>query len=111
MAYDIRMFKLVTGELVIGKYNADKDTIADAGILQTVPTQQGVQMLMLPYGYPFEQGFSGTLEGKHVLYRYPSTPQEMQDKYLEACTNITLSGGMGKLQFGAVQPTGGGLIK
>ena len=112
MAYDIRMFKLVTGELVIGKYDAAKDAISDAGTLQTVPTQQGVQMLMLPYGYPFEPQFSGVIEGKHFLYRYEKTPQELQDKYLEACTNLTVSGGLGNLQFGTPPGAGGsGLIK
>lgn len=115
MAYDIRMFKLVTGELVIGKYDAEKDTVNDVGALQTVPTQQGVQMMMLPYGYPFEPQFSGTIEGKHFMYRYASAPQELQDKYLEACTNLTLSGGMGQLQFGGAGglggAAGGGLVK
>ena len=109
MAYDVRMFKLVTGELVIGKYDAEKDTVNDTATLQTVPTQQGVQMMMLPYGYPFESEFSGSIEAKHFLYRYKDTPEELQNKYLEACTNLTLNGGMGKLQFG--NPAGGGLIK
>lgn len=112
MAYDIRMFKLVTGELVMGKYDAEKDVLNDAAALQTVPTQQGVQMMMLPYGYPFESEFKGSIEGKHFMYRYDVTPEEMQNKYLEACTNLTLSGGLGKLQFGANSGgVGGGLIQ
>lgn len=115
MAYDVRMFKLVTGELVIGKYDESKDCITDAGSLQTVPTQQAMQMLILPYGYPFEPQFSGTLDGKFFMYRYEKTPQELQDKYLEACTNLTLHGGMGSLHFGTNPPgldgSGSGLIK
>lgn len=111
MAYDIRMFKLVTGELVIGKYDAEKDTVNEVATLQTVPTQQGVQMMMLPYGYPFESEFSGSIEGKHFMYRYKDAPTELQDKYLEAATNLTLNGGMGKLQFGTPPGAGGGLIK
>ena len=112
MAYDIRMVKLVTGEIVIGKFDAEKDVITDAAILQSVPTQQGVQMVMLPYGYPFEPEFSGTIEGKHFMYRYGSTPEELQNKYIEAATNLTMAGGLGKLQFGANPPAGGsGLIK
>lgn len=112
MAYDIRLFKLVTGELVMGKYDVSKDMVNDVATLQTVPTQQGVQMMMLPYGYPFEAEFTGSIEGKHFLYRYTSAPEELQNKYLEACTNLTVSGGLGKLHFGA--PAGGagsGLIK
>lgn len=100
MAYDIRLMKLVTGELVIGKYQEDSDTLTDVAAIQTIPAQQGVQMMMLPYGYPFEPDFDGKIEGKYFIYRYANTPKELQDKYIEACTNLTVSGGLGKLQFG-----------
>lgn len=100
MAYDIRLMKLVTGELVIGKYNEGKDSLSDVAAIQTIPSQQGVQMMMLPYGYPFESEFNGSIEGKFFLYRYSGTPKELQDKYIEACTNLTVAGGLGKLQFG-----------
>lgn len=92
MAYDIRLMKLVTGELVIGKYDQEKDCLNDVAAIQSIPTQQGVQMMMLPYGYPFEPNFSGTLEGKTFLYRYADTPKELQDKYIEASTNLTVAG-------------------
>lgn len=101
MAYDIRLVKLVTGELVLGKYDETSDSIKDVAAIQTVPTQNGVQMMMLPYGYPFEQDFTGQIEGKHFIYRYTNTPKELQDKYIEACTNLTTAGGLGKLQFGS----------
>jgi hypothetical protein len=107
MTYDIRLMKLVSGELVIGKYDQAKDCLTDVAALQTVPTQQGVQMMILPYGYPFEPNFTGTLENSAFLYRYRETPKELQDKYIEATTNLTVAGGLGKLQFGAV-PGGGG---
>lgn len=103
MAYDIRLMKLVTGELVIGKYQEDSDTLKDVAAIQTIPAQQGVQMMMLPYGYPFEQDFNGVLDGKFFLYRYSNTPKELQDKYVEACTNLTVAGGLGKLQFGSAK--------
>jgi len=108
MAYDIRLFKLVTGELVIGKFDAEQDRVTDVAALQTVPTQQGgMQMLMLPYGYPFETEFCGSIPGAFFLYRYKSTPEELQNKYLEAATNLTLSGGgLGRIQGGGM---GGGL--
>ena len=77
MAYDIRLMKLVTGELIIGKYDADKDCLNEVATLQTVPTQQGVQMMLLPYGYPFEPDFTGSIEGKNFLYRYANTPKEL----------------------------------
>ena len=101
MAYDIRLMKLVTGELVIGKYQADSDSLNDVAAIQTIPSQQGVQMMMLPFGYPFESDFTGAIDGKFFLYRYSNTPKELQDKYIEACTNLTVSGGLGKLQFGS----------
>lgn len=100
MAYDIRLMKLVTGELVIGKYNQEADTLTDVAAIQTIPSQQGVQMMMLPYGYPFEPDFTGVIDGKFFMYRYANTPKELQDKYIEACTNLTVAGGLGKLQFG-----------
>lgn len=101
MAYDIRLMKLVTGELVMGKYDEKTDSISDVAAIQTIPSQQGVQMMMLPYGYPFEPDFNGKIEGKYFIYRYSNTPKELQDKYIEACTNLTTAGGLGKLQFGS----------
>lgn len=108
MAYDIRLMKLVTGELVMGKYDEAKDCLTDVAAIQTIPSQQGVQMMMLPYGYPFEPDFGGSLEGKFFLYRYADTPKELQDKYIEACTNLTVAGGLGKLQFGSGPLPGAG---
>lgn len=93
MAYDIRMVKLVTGELVVGKFDAESNALKDVGIIQTVPTQQGVQMMMLPYGYPFETDFSGVIGSEHFLYQYKAAPEDLKTKYLEACSNLTLSSG------------------
>ena len=50
MAYDIRLMKLVTGELVIGKYDAAKDSLTEVAAIQSIPTQQGVKMMLLTYG-------------------------------------------------------------
>ncbi len=60
MAYDIRLVKLVNGDLVIGKFEANAEHITECAALQTVPTQQGMQMMLLPFGYPFEQDFHAT---------------------------------------------------
>lgn len=100
MAYDIRMVKLVTGELVIGKHNEAAQGIDDAAILQTIPTQQGVQMMLMPYGYPFENDFAGSIAYRHVLYVYKNCPEELKVKYMEACSNLTLStGGLGGIDL------------
>lgn len=111
MAYDICMVKLITGEMVIGKRNKDARTIKDPAILQTVPTQQGVQMLLMPYGYPFENEFTGELSETHVIYAYSDCPEELKTKYLEATSNLTLStGGLGGLDLKNPGPGAGGDI-
>lgn len=100
MAYDIRLVKLVNGDLVIGKFDAEGTHISEAAALQTVPTQQGVQMMLLPFGYPFEQDFQGRIEVRHIMYEYKTFPEDLKTKYLEACSNLTLSsGGLGGLDL------------
>lgn len=93
MSKPIRMVKLVSGELVLGKFDADNNVLEDVAILQLAPTQQGVQMMMLPYGYPFEQTFDGKIAGTHFMFEYKTLPDDLETKYLEACTNLTLSSG------------------
>ena len=93
MAYDICMVKLITGEMVIGKNDKDAGTIQDPAILQTIPTQQGVQMMLMPYGYPFENEFTGSVSFSHVIYTYQKFPEELKTKYMEAISNLTLSSG------------------
>ena len=68
MAYDIRLVKLVSGETVIGKFDSATQGINDPALLQTVPTQQGVQMMILPFGYPFDTEFSGRIAKDHILH-------------------------------------------
>lgn len=91
MAYDIRLVKLINGEMALGKWDAESRKIKDVAVLQTVPTQQGVQMLLLPFGYPFENDIQGEISFDHVLYEYKSCPEELKTKYLEATSNLTLS--------------------
>jgi hypothetical protein len=91
MAYDIRLMKLVNGETVIGKMDDGGKKLNDVAILQTVPTQQGVQMLILPFGYPFETEVGGEISTEHVMYEYKKFPEEIKTKYLEATSNLTLS--------------------
>ncbi len=94
MAYEICMVKLVTGEMVLGKLDKEARTINDPAILQMIPSQQGgVQMMLMPYGYPFENDFTGSISLSHVLYDYKNAPEELKTKYMEAISNLTLSGG------------------
>ena len=109
-AYDIRMVKLVSGEIVLGKYDAEKDVLSGVVQLQNVPTQQGMQMLLTPYGFPFENTFDAEIEGRFILYRFKDTAKELQDKYIEVTTNLSVSSNLGKIQFGGSTQSGSGLI-
>lgn len=91
MAYDIRLVKIIGGETVLGKFDEETQGLKDVAILQTVPTQQGVQMVLLPFGYPFENDFSGAIKAEHILYTFKSFPEELKNKYLEATSNLTIS--------------------
>ena len=91
MAYDIRLVKLINGETVMGKYDPAKNALTEAALIQTIPTQQGVQMILLPFGYPFDQKFDGELSMTHVLFTFKNCPEDLQTKYLEATSNLTLS--------------------
>jgi len=107
MAYEIRLVKIITGEMLLGKFDAAKNVLTDVAVLQTIPTQQGVQMMLLPYGYPFDQDFAGEISYAHVLYTYKKYPDELNTKYMEAVSNLTLStGGLGGLNLKKT-PAGG----
>lgn len=93
MAYDIRLVKLIDGEMVIGKFIAEKNALTEVAILQTIPTQQSVQMIILPFGYPFDQDFDGEISMDKVLFTYKACPEDIQTKYLEATSNLTLATG------------------
>ena len=100
MSYDIRLVKLTSGEMVLGEYDKTADAIKNPAALQTVPTQQGVQMMIMPYGYPFEQDFSGSISCAHAIFTFEKCPEELKTKYLEARSNLTLSsGGLGGLNL------------
>ncbi len=100
MAYDIRFVKLVGGETVIGKYDAESDILKEVAILQSIPTEQGVQILLLPYGYPFEQDFSGYINFQHVIYQYKNCPPDIETRYMEATSSLTIAtGGLGGLDL------------
>ena len=90
----------------MGKYNEKKDIVTEVATLQSVPMKQGgVQMMLMPYGMPFENILGGEIEGKHIIYRYSEAPQELKDKYMEISEKISKNGGLGQLQFGTKDTT------
>lgn len=92
MAYDIRLVKLITGDLALGKWEESEHKIKDIAVIQTMPTQGGgVQMMLLPFGYPFENEITGEISLDHVIYVYKTFPDELKTKYMEASSNLTLS--------------------
>ncbi len=114
MAYDIRLVKLINGDTVLGKWDEEGNKLTDVAVIQTVPTQQGVQMMLLPFGYPFETEIRGEIKAEHIIYVYGKFPEEVKTKYLEATSNLTLStaGDLRNLQNLAAAGKGGlGLIK
>ena len=94
MAYDIRLVKLTNGEMIIGKYEeeGDEKNIKDAAVLQTVPSQQGVQMMLLPFGYPFDNEIDAVIDYRHVLYQYKNVPADLDKKYIEAASGLAMAG-------------------
>jgi hypothetical protein len=78
--------------MVLGKWDESEGKIKDPALLQTMPTEQGgVQMLLLPYGYPFDQEITGEISTDHVLYIYKNIPEDLKNKYTEASSNLTIS--------------------
>lgn len=93
MAHDVRLVKLINGDTVLGKWDEADKKLKDVAVIQTIPTQQGAQMLLLPFGYPFEAEITGEIDERHIMYVFKKFPEELKTKYLEAISNLTLATG------------------
>ncbi|EMG36843.1 hypothetical protein PCS_02378 [Desulfocurvibacter africanus PCS] len=93
MAHDVRLVKLINGDTVLGKWDEQDKKLKDVAVIQTIPTAQGAQMMLLPFGYPFEAEITGEIDGQHVMYVFKKFPEELKTKYLEAISNLTLASG------------------
>ncbi len=108
MQYDIRLVKLVSGDTVMGNYDAEKKTLNDVVIIQAVPTATGsVQLAMLPFGFPYEEEINAKLDERHIMYQYVKVPEELKNKYLEAKSSIKITSSLSGLTGGK---DGGGSI-
>jgi hypothetical protein len=89
---DIKLVKLINGDMVLGKWDENEGKLKDPAVLQTFPTQQGgVQMALLPFGYPFDQEIEGEIDKEHIMYWYKNLPDDLKNKYMEAASNLTIS--------------------
>ncbi len=109
MSHDIRLVKLVSGDMVVGKFNEEAKVIEEPASIQAMPTQSGTQMVLLPFGYPFDQEMHGEISMDNVLFEYKTCPEELKTKYIEAATNISMTSGGLDLSGGDESSGGGGL--
>ncbi len=90
----VKFVKLVTGETVIGTYNPEKNGLEDVAQIQVIPGSAGIQIAILPYGFPFEEKITGFISMDKVVYEFSNIPQDLENKYHEAKSNIKISSTM-----------------
>ncbi|GAB7140850.1 hypothetical protein RsTz2092_08030 [Deferribacterales bacterium RsTz2092] len=89
---DVKLVKLVTGEVVLGDYDEVTQQLCEVVNIQTVPSGNNqFQLALIPYGYPYEPTFVAKIEEKHFLYVYSKCPDELKNKYLEIKSNIKIA--------------------
>jgi len=110
MKEKIKLVKLVSGDTVIGKLEEGK--LKDVVQIQTIPTGGGVQIAILPFGFPFEEEVGGgEISEAHILYQYAKIPEELINKYLEAKSNIRIASNIPDIDtLGKNNKGGSGLI-
>ena len=113
MKQDVKFAKLISGDTVIGVYNGDEKKIQDVALVQAVPSQSGsgVQIMILPFGFPYENEIIGEIAEDKILYEYKKLPDELKSKYLQEKSNIKISSSMSDIagEFGN-NSSGSGLI-
>lgn len=88
---NIRLAKIISGDFIVGIDDEDKKGIKNVGILQFVPTETGgMSVALLPMGFPFENDFGGFISNDKILYEVEKVPEDLQNKYTEATSNIKL---------------------
>ncbi|MGA1846137.1 hypothetical protein [Deferribacter abyssi] len=113
MGYEIKMVKLVSGDTVIGNYDEETNTLKDIAVVQTIPVGgSGMQIAILPFGFPFEDEIGGEISCDKILYEYTKIPEELKNKYLEAKSNIKITSNLDGLTPPSSDnsQSGGGLI-
>ncbi len=103
---NIKFVKLVTGEMIIGTYNQEQEKLEDIALIQVVPASSGIQIAIVPYGFPFDEKIRGSVSMDKVVYEFDSVPSDLESKYIQAKSNITISTNMPQ-----DNPLGGGSDK
>lgn len=106
MSDNVKFVKLVSGDLVMGELDGDK--IKDVVQIQTIPAGGGVQIAILPFGFPFDEEVGGEISVSHILYEYKRVPEELMKKYLETKSNIKIATSIPN--FGGKGTSGSGII-
>ncbi|PMP65241.1 hypothetical protein [Desulfurella multipotens] len=94
---EIKIVKIVTGETVIG--TKVSDYLEDVALIQVIPSSGGIQLAILPYGFPFEEKiggkkFGGKIPLDKIVYEFKDVPDDIKNKYLEAKSDIKISSTM-----------------
>ncbi len=95
MDTNIKMAKLVTGEVVVGKVNNEANVLEEVVVFQPTPPQQQQtqgQIMLLPYGYPFTQKLEAKISLNHVVMIYSEIIGDTKDRYLELLEKARLAG-------------------
>lgn len=89
---EIRLAKTVTGDVVIGADDKEKNGIKDVAAVQIVPSASGsISIALLPFGFPFEDEIGGFLPNDRLIYEISKIPEELKNKYTEAKSNIRIA--------------------
>jgi len=111
MSDNIIFAKLVTGEMVLAERDESGEKIVNICQVQVMPTQQGgMQIAIVPYGFPFEEDVRGEISMANVLFQYKDVPADLSDKYVETKTNIKRAPSMNGLGGNPGSGSGSGLI-
>ena len=91
---NIRLVKLISGDMVIGVNDEEKKGLKNVGSLQFMPAETGgMNVALLPLGFPFEQEITGFISEDKILYEIEKVPEDLKNKYTEATSNIKLLSG------------------
>jgi hypothetical protein len=93
MQYDVRLVKLVSGDVVIGVYDENEKKLKDIAMVQAIPNPGtgSVQIAILPFGFPYDNEIGGEIEEEKILYNFNKVPEDLKNKYLEEKSNIKIT--------------------